>query len=740
MGNNSENQNNGNNKEIFLILQKVQSIVEGKLFAFILPEHLLCALLDDPQFLEIAKFCKADVSRMKEIVAGVLNKQEKVQNISEIVPTQEFNKTLANCAVLAQMRSSVPKAEHIILALLKNGSDSVAAYALASNGITEEKVNQFIESKIVSAQAGFECKYAVNLTEKAKQGVFDKVIGREQEIERVIQILHKKRSSNVILVGNPGTGKTAVMEGLAQRIVSGNVPDSIKDASIWALDLAGMISGTRYRGEFEERLKTAVDGILKNPNIILFIDEIHNLMGAGGTSDGAMDASNIIKPYLTNGDFHCVGATTYEEYKKHILKDKAFARRFKKIDLTEPTLAETVEILKGLRPAYEEFHKVKFSDDVLDSIVELSDRFLIDQYFPDKAIEVMDEIGSRYRSGVKHGENASVADVEELICKIANIPSVTAKASEKDTLRDLAKNIKSNLFGQDEIVDQVVRHIKLAKAGLTNKNKPLGVFGMIGSSGSGKTEFAKQLASALGIGFLHLDMSEYSEQYSVSKLIGASPGYVGFEQAGALTEPLIRNPHCVVLLDEIEKADQSVYHLLLQVMDEGRLRDNNNREASFRNAIILMTSNVGCAEASSASDLIGFGGGSRKEDILDDALKQAFSPEFRNRFTAIFRFHDLDKDTLALVLEKEIRKLNQSLEEKKIVVELTTDAKEFLLEKALEENMGARPIERLVQSFVTEKLVDQILFEGIQDTTVRFDKLDGGLVFECCKSDPGKAF
>lgn len=710
-----------NNEELLLVLQRVQAVVEQQLHAFILPEHILWVLLEDRRFQEIAEFCRADISQIKSIILNVLNQQEHAKSVADILPAQEFTKTLANCAVFAQMRSANPKVEHLVLALLKNGADSVAHYALVRNNITEEKVNQFIESQITGNS--FNGKYSVNLTEKARREGFSAVIGREIETERIIQILHKKRSANAILVGNPGTGKTAVIEGLAQRIADGNVPDSIRDFSIWALDLAAMISGTRFRGEFEERLKNTIESVLKNPNVILFIDEIHNIVGAGGNSEGSMDASNILKPYLSSGNFHCVGATTYEEYKRHILKDKALARRFKKVDLVEPTPSETLQILKGLRPAYEKFHGIQFPDETLKAIVDLSGRFMLDQYFPDKAIEVMDEIGSRYRSGVKDGEKAFPEDVEDLICKIANIPSVTAKASEKSVLKGLSETIKSNLFGQDEIVDKVVRHIKLAKAGLTSKNKPLGVFGLVGSSGSGKTEFAKQLAAALGIGFVRLDMSEYSEKNSVSRLIGTSPGYVGFEQAGALTEPLIRNPHCVVLLDEIEKADSSIYNLLLQVMDEGRLTDNNNREASFRNAIVLMTSNVGCAQADSALDQIGFGGGSRKGMVMDEALKKAFSPEFRNRFTAIFRFNELGKETLALILEKELRNLNHNLAEKQIVVSVTPEAKEFLIEKAFAEKMGGRPIERLVQTMITEKIVDRILFEENPGATILFDKV-----------------
>ena len=714
------------NEELLRTLQKVQTVVETNRYAFILPEHILWALLDDQRFVEIAKFCNADIDHIRKMIKDLLNLQEKARILTDILPTQEYTKTIKTCALYAEMRSSEVRIEHILLAILSNGPESVATYSLLTNGITEEKINQFIDDSLCLKSV----KFAVNLTEKALQGKIDPIIGREAEIERMIQILHKKRSSNALLVGNPGTGKSAVTEGLALKIATGNVPETLNGVGLWSLDMGAMVAGTKFRGEFEERLKNTIDSVLQNENVILFIDEIHNIVGAGGCSDGALDAGNILKPYLTDGNFRCIGATTYEEYKKHILKDRALARRFKKIDLKEPTKAETLRILHGLRPSYEKFHNVTFSNEVLESIVELSERYLTDQYFPDKAIELMDEIGSKYRSGLEAGKKAALEDVETLVCKIANIPGVRAKDSEKAVLKNLAENIKKELFGQDEIVDKVVNHIKLAKAGLSGKTKPLGCFGLIGNSGSGKTEFARQLAKHLGISFLKLDMSEYSEKNSVSKLIGTSPGYVGFEQSGSLTEPLIRTPHCVVLFDEIEKADPAIYDLLLQVMDEGRLTDNNNREASFRNAIILMTSNAGCARAEGAGTFIGFTGESRKESILDESLKKIFSPEFRNRFTEIFRFNDPGEETVAMIIDKEIRILNENTANKNIVVSLTPEAKEFILKKAMGEKMGGRPVERLIHKHVVEKLANAILFENLHDKVIVFEKNGENLQIE----------
>jgi len=711
-------------EDLYRILTRVQEYLSQKKYAFIIPEHLLLAIIQEPRFKEIAIYCKSDIDKIQNSIEEIISKQETVLETADILPTQEYNNTLKNAQMIAESSNSEIKVEHFLLSMLGNGSESFCFYVLMTNGISERKIKQFL-----SRNAGFgDVKFAVNLTQKALNGEFDKLIGRDREIERLIQVLHKKRSSCACLVGNPGTGKTAVIEGLAQRIANGNVPPTLENTGVWALDMGAIVAGTKLRGEFEERLKQTIESVLKNKNVILFIDELHMISGAGATSDGSMDAGNILKPYLTRNDFKCVGATTYEEYKKHIQKDKALARRFKKIDVLEPSKSETLQILQGIRGAYECFHGIKYPDNILELIVDLSEKYLFDQFFPDKAIELMDEIGSKYRSGLKQGEEASEKDVEELICSIANIPSVKVKDSEKVVLKDLSGNIKKELFGQDEIIDKIVKRIKIAKAGLTNKNKPLAVFGMIGNSGVGKTELAKLLAKHLGISFLKFDMSEYSEKNSTSKLIGTSPGYVGFEQAGALTEPLIRNPHCVVLFDEIEKADPAIYDLLLQVMDEGRLTDNNNREASFRNSIILMTSNVGCSKAESSNSYIGFiQDKNKKEDILDKSLKEAFSPEFRNRFTEIFRFSDLSKESIKRIVEKEIRKLNDNLSDKKIGIELTEKGIDFIVNNAVKEKMGGRPVERLVNKYVSEQIVDKILFEDFYDQKIIFDEINGDL-------------
>ena len=715
------------NPEMYRILQRVQNTVQKQMHLYIIPEHLLISAAEEDRFDEIVNFCKSNKENILKIVNETIDSLEKANVYSDITATPEYTKTLKICTDYAESKKSEIRVEHVLLAILNLGPDSLANYALVSNKITLEMVEKFISQD--KNKADF--KYAENLTEKARNGEFDKIIGRKNELERIIQILHKKRSSNVILVSLPGVGKTALVQGLASKIAKNEVPDSLKNVNIWSLDLGSMIAGTRFRGEFEERLKMTINNVLKDGNVVLFIDEIHNIIGAGSGSDSSLDAGNILKPYLTDGRFRCIGATTYEEYKKHILKDRAFARRFKKIDLTEPSQQETIEILNGLRESYESFHGIKFPTEVLGKITELSDRYLTDQYFPDKAIEIMDEIGSKYRSGLKTGPEATVEDVEELICKIANIPNIEASKNDKDLLKNLSQNLKRELFGQDEIIEKIVNHIKVAKAGLTKKTKPICVFGMIGRSGTGKTELAKLLAKNLGISFLKLDMSEYSEKNSVSKLIGTSPGYVGFEQSGALTEPLIRNPNCVVLFDEIEKADKSIYDLLLQVMDEGRLTDNNNRIASFRNAIILMSSNVGCAKAEKVGNFIGFlENESKKESVLDSALKSTFSPEFRNRFTEIFKFNDLDRNVIAMIVDKEIKNLNDSLKEKKIEVILNDEAKDFIVEKAMQEDMGGRPVERLIQRHVAEKIVDAILFANLSDTFITFKKGNDDLKIE----------
>lgn len=711
--------NENNNLELLRILKNVTRLIERNKYAYIVPEHLLWGCLQEERFQQLAKSCGAKLDVVRSKVDEFLDGLERVEDESDIVPTKEYTKTIKNCSYLADKRFSEVRVEHIVLALLDLGESSDAAYILGEAGFTAELVEKFMSGEL----GGGVAKFAVEMVGRAREDRYDRLVGRGQELERIVQILHKKRSCNPLLLANPGVGKSAIVEGLAKRIAEGNVPESLKGATLWSLNLGSMIAGTKFRGEFEERLKETIESVTKDENAIVFIDEIHSIVGTGSSADGAMDASNILKPYLTDRSFRCIGATTYDEYRKHILKDKALARRFKKIDVAEPSHEETVEILKGLRDSYQEFHGVSFPDDVLESIVALCGQYLTEQYFPDKAIEVMDEIGSRYHSGACSGETATVHDVEELVARLANIPSVKVKDDGREALRNLEENVKAELYGQDEIVEKVTRHIKTAKAGLTSKTKPLGVFALLGQTGCGKTELVKQIARNMDCAFLKFDMSEYSEKGSVAKLVGTSPGYVGFEQAGALTEAVFRNPNSVILFDELEKADPAIYNLLLQVMDEGRLTDNTNRTALFNNTVIFMTGNVGSAAAETARNSIGFGGGeSNAGKVLDESLAREFPPEFRNRFTDILRFNPLDRKAFAMIVDKEIRKLNEKLAERSLVVSLSSPAKEFIIDEAMGEKMGGRPVERLVGKHIAEKLVDAILFDDLKDKSLLFQK------------------
>jgi ATP-dependent Clp protease ATP-binding subunit ClpA len=562
------------------------------------------------------------------------------------------------------------------------------------------------------------------MTKLAKEKAFGPIIGRQNELNRLIQILHNKRSANAVIVGHPGVGKTALVEALAIAIAKNKVPPSLKDASLWALDLPGMIAGAQYRGELEQRLKEILDWIVENPNVIIFIDEIHMISGSGHNDKAGADVANVLKPYLAGSSVRCIGATTYDDYRNSFSKDTALSRRFKRIDLSEVDSNETLAILKGIKSSYEKFHKVHFSDQILQEIIDLSGQYINNLYFPDKAIEIMDELGSMYKSQLKKGNNVTSLDVEELIAKMANISSIKAKDNDKAILKTLKDNIIANLYGQEEIVDKVVNHIKLARAGLTAKNRPLGVFGFLGKSGTGKTELAKQIANALGISFIRLDMSEYSEEITISKLLGGAPGYVGFDQPGSLTEPVLQNPHCVLLLDEIEKAHRKVYEILLPIMDEGQISDNKNRLVSFRNTIIILTGNVGSARAEVSGEYIGFASSNKTNDILQEELKRSFAPEFRNRFTDIFQFNDLGKEELSKIVDKEIRRQNSNLAEKKITLAISSNATNFIVDQAKKENMGGRPIERIVNKIVANELVDMILFDNLSNCNVLLELVD----------------
>ena len=557
--------------------------------------------------------------------------------------------------------------------------------------------------------------FAIELVEQAKAGKIDPLVGRQEELERMIEILHKKRSSNALVVGNEGVGKTAVVEGLAWRIAHGKVPASLRGYKIYALNLGAMIAGSELRGAFERRLEQCIKEIIEQQKCFLFVDEIHTMLGAGTGRDGTLDASNIIKPHLARGELRCIGATTYDEYQKRILNDRAFARRFMKIDLAEPNAEETLKILKGLAKPYEKYHGVKFPAAILRLIVELSERHIHEKYFPDKAIEIMDECGARYHSGLATGNAVTKDDVERVVCRIANLPSLAVHDDDSDKLLHLEDRLKENIYGQDETIRQLTQRVKVAKAGFQDPRKPLLCAFLCGPSGCGKTALARQLASELGIAFVKLDMSEFSEEYAASRLVGSAPGYVGYDRPGALTEPVIQTPHCLLLLDEIEKAHAVVFNLLLQVLDEGRLRDNKGREASYRNAIIIMTSNVGSRASADAINLLGFNKSDadqaqNRQEIIQRVMKQTFPPEFRNRIQLTMMMNDLTLEALKDIVGKTLRMTNQQLASRKVTIRLTPEAIAQIAQRAAAEHLGGRPVERIFEEVVKQKLVDELLF------------------------------
>lgn len=712
--------------ELKKIINNVQDYVEKEKFAYICPEHLFLILLDDKkckEMLEDLTNNKDTVYNLKLVTEVYIHERiETTQDIATITPTNAYSKIIQNTVSQSSMRSIPPNSLNLFSNLFIEKDSNAAVFFLEGINVTEERVREYVTKKRnegSDVNSEFLSKYAINLNDIAKDGKIDPLIGRQKEIDRIVQILAKRRSNNPVICGENGVGKSAIVEGLALKIVNKEVPNSIKDKKIFVVDVAGMLAGTRYRGEFEERLQNLIKEVVKRTDIILFIDEIHNLVGAG-SNDGTFDASNILKPYLSKGELHLIGATTYDEYKSKILKDKAFARRFKKVDCVEPSKEETFEIIKGLEKHYKEFHGISFSDEVLKYIIDLSDRFLHDRFFPDKAVDIMDELGAKYHSGLKQGTEATKEDVEDIIAGMANIPKISVESKEKDKLKNLASNIKENLFGQDEIVDKIVKQIHMSKAGLSNQNRPLCVDLLLGQTGTGKTELAKQIAAALNINFVKLDMSEYSEEYATSRLIGSSAGYVGYEQAGALTEPLIKNPHSVVLLDEIEKANDTVYNLLLQVFDEGKLTDNHGREASFKNAIILLTSNVGCREAENTSKSMGFVSTEKQykdkqQKVLEEELKETFSPEFRNRLNNVFYFNPLNEESMSMIVDKNIKRINNLLIDKNVKVEMENDAKKWIVDKSLEERAGGRPVERIINTEITEKISEEVLFGKLEN-------------------------
>ena len=715
---------------------------------FMTVEHLLLALLDNPAAAEVLRACGAHLDKLKRDLQAFIRDNTPVLSADdprETQPTLGFQRVLQRAVLHVQSSGNKEVTGANVLVAIFGEQESQAVYLLKQQEVSRLDVVNYIShgiSKVSEEQEPAPPQteenaenqsakplenFASNLNELARQGRIDPLIGRRDEIERTVQILCRRRKNNPLFVGEAGVGKTAIAEGLAKMIVDGEVPDVLRNATIYALDLGSLVAGTKYRGDFEKRLKAVLAQLRKERNAILFIDEIHTIIGAGAASGGVMDASNLIKPMLASGDLKCIGSTTYQEYRGIFEKDRALARRFQKIDVSEPSIEETYQILRGLKTRFEEHHDVKYADKALRAAVELSARYINDRHLPDKAIDVIDEAGASQRllPVAKRKKVISVTDVETIIAKMARIPPKTVSSSDKDVLRNLERDLKLVVFGQDEAIDMLANAIKMARAGLGNEQKPIGSFLFAGPTGVGKTEVTRQLARIMGIELIRFDMSEYMERHTVSRLIGAPPGYVGFDQGGLMTDAILKHPHAVLLLDEVEKAHPDVFNLLLQVMDHGTLTDNNGRKADFRNVILVMTTNAGAELMDRPS--IGFTVQDHSTDGLE-AIKRLFSPEFRNRLDAIVQFKGLTPVTIAQVVDKFLIELEAQLESKKVTVEVDRDGRAWLAERGYDPKMGARPMARIIQENIKRKLAEELLFGrlvngGHVSVTVRDDEL-----------------
>ncbi|MBW7900649.1 MAG: ATP-dependent Clp protease ATP-binding subunit ClpA [Rhodocyclaceae bacterium] len=698
---------------------------------FITVEHLLLALLDNPSAAEALRACGASI----EVLRRDLNKfiAEHTPTVAgedeiDTQPTLGFQRVIQRAILHVQSSGKKEVNGANVLVAIFGEKDSHAVYYLQKQGVTRLDVVNFIShgiSKVPQQKAPTEGEvetegeqqantgplenFTLNLNALALAGKIDPLIGRDKELERVIQTLCRRRKNNPLLVGEAGVGKTAIAEGLARRIVESEVPEILAQANVYALDMGALLAGTKYRGDFEQRLKSVLKQLQENPNAILFIDEIHTLIGAGAASGGTLDASNLLKPALSSGQLKCIGATTYNEYRGIFEKDHALSRRFQKIDVSEPSVAETVEILKGLKPRFEAHHGIRYSASALTSAVELSVRFINDRHLPDKAIDVIDEAGAAQRILPKSRQKKTIGkqDIEEIVAKIARIPSTHVTTDDRSSLKNLDRDLKAVVFGQDAAIDALAKAIKMARSGLGSPGKPIGAFLFSGPTGVGKTEVAKQLAYCMGIELLRFDMSEYMERHAVSRLIGAPPGYVGYDQGGQLTEAVTKKPYCVLLLDEIEKAHPDIYNILLQVMDHGTLTDNNGRKADFRNVAIIMTTNAG--QEAIQKTTMGFTTERKVGDEMVE-IKRLFTPEFRNRLDAIVSFSPLDHEVILRVVDKFLMQLEMQLHEKKVDAIFTDALKQHLAKKGFDPLMGARPMARLIQDTIRAALADELLF------------------------------
>jgi ATP-dependent Clp protease ATP-binding subunit ClpA len=717
-------------------------------------EHVLFAILHDRSGLEIVEKCGGDPEKIKANLETFFNESmEMLPEESEYVLQQTIGFQRVIQRAVNHVRSAEKKEVAVsdILASIFMEKDSHAVFFLNEEGISRLDVLQIIshdmpsetpDSQPVETDSPAEKKgakkksspleaYTVNLIDRAAKGKLDPLVGREVELERTMQVLCRRRKNNPIFVGDPGVGKTAMAEGLAQRIWEGDVPDLLKEVRIYSLDLGGMLAGSKFRGDFEQRLKGVVAELKKRKHAIMFIDEIHTIVGAGATSSGSMDASNILKPFLSTGELRCIGSTTYEEYKNHFEKDRALSRRFEKIDILEPPVKESIKILKGLRSRYEEHHEIEYTDAALKAACELSAKYINDRFLPDKAIDVIDEAGAAIRlSGAANRKKIHPSDIEKIVAKIARVPAVNVSTPDKNKLENLGGQLRKVVFGQDDAIDALVTAIKRSRAGLGQPEKPVGSFLFTGPTGVGKTEVARQVANLLDVEFMRYDMSEYMEKHAVARLIGAPPGYIGFDQGGLLTDGVRKHPYCILLLDEIEKAHEDLFNILLQVLDHATLTDNNGKKADFRNVIVMMTSNAGSREMSGAT--IGFG--DPKGDSADKgkkAIEKIFSPEFRNRLDGIINFNALDVEIMKMIVDKFMQEFADQLAVKKVTLAYSEKVRKWLAKKGYDPQYGARPLARVIQTQIKDVLADEILFGRLEKGGgVELDMDGDELVFE----------
>ena len=697
---------------------------------FITVEHLLLALLDNPSASEVLKACATEIDDLRKLLSEFVTEHTPILTTedTDTQPTLGFQRVIQRAILHVQSSGKKEVTGANVLVAIFGEKDSHAVYFLHQKGVTRLDVVNFIShgiSKVPQAAPGKSDgeteaeqeqspggaleNYTLNLNSLALSGKIDPLIGREHELERVVQTLCRRRKNNPLLVGEAGVGKTAIAEGLARRIVEGDVPEILAKCTVYSLDMGALLAGTKYRGDFEQRLKAVLKQLFDNTNAILFIDEIHTLIGAGAASGGTLDASNLLKPALSTGQLKCIGATTYQEYRGIFEKDHALSRRFQKVDVVEPSIQETVSILRGLKSRFEEHHGIKYASSALTSAAELAARYINDRHLPDKAIDVIDEAGAAQRILPKSKQKKVITkhEIEEIVAKIARVPAQSVNSDDRTQLQNLDRNLKAVVFGQDRAIDMLAAAIKMSRSGLGNPQKPTGSFLFSGPTGVGKTEVARQLAYIMGVELIRFDMSEYMERHAVSRLIGAPPGYVGFDQGGLLTEAITKHPYSVLLLDEIEKAHPDVYNILLQVMDHGTLTDNNGRKADFRNVMIIMTTNAGAAELSKSS--MGFTSSTQAGDEMGE-IKRMFTPEFRNRLDAIISFAALDREIIMRVVDKFLMQLEEQLHEKKVEAAFTAALKEHLAKKGFDPQMGARPMSRLIQDTIRTALADELLF------------------------------